>query len=82
MKYSILFLLLLLPVFAFGQPVYSRPTQNKCSAENISLYGIKIGMTQNEVENLFGIKLRTQVEKEVGNEFTFIIKIYHLTLNI
>jgi hypothetical protein len=61
MKYSILFLLLLLPVFAFGQPS-SIPTQTKCSSENISVYGVKIGMTQNEVENLFNIKLVPEVE--------------------
>jgi hypothetical protein len=70
MKYSILFLLLL-PVFAFGQPVYSRPAQNKCSAENISLYGVKIGMTQNEVENLFSIKLEVLQIDYIGNDFTF-----------
>jgi hypothetical protein len=64
MKYSILFLLLLLTGFAFGQPVYSRPAQNKCSAENISLYGVKIGMTQNEVESLFNIKLVPEVKTD------------------
>jgi hypothetical protein len=70
MKSSILLLLLLLPVLIFGQ-VYSSPSQNKCSSENISVYGINIGMTQKQVENLFGVKLSLREDEEFPKEYSY-----------